>query len=82
MKKLLLLVLIVMFTAVSCTPTDDTDPLRYKGCVVVRKAELLDGWGIRIKLTHSMRDSLGCDYKWIGTPKWEWDKLSAGDTIK
>ena len=82
MKKLLLLALIVMFTAVSCTPTDDTDPLRYKGCVVVEKMDFINGFGIRVKLTHSMRDSLDRDYDWISIPKWEWDKLDVGDTIK
>lgn len=81
MKKFMLLIFIVFIT-ISCKPGFDKDPLRYKGCVVVEKMDFINGFGIRVKLTHSMRDSLDCDYDWISIPKWEWDKLDVGDTIK
>ena len=81
MKKLIFLML-TLFITVSCKPGSDKNPLRFKGCVVVEKMQFLDGWGIRLKLTRSLRDSLDCDYKWIAIPKWEWNKFNVGDTIK
>lgn len=73
--------LLVLLLA-GCTFKDERDPLRYKGCVVINKWTPLNGLEIKLKLTHQLRDSLSCDYMWISVPRWEYDQLNIGDTIK
>ena len=79
MKKLILLAL----TALLIGCYSEEDPLKYKGCVVINKAACApcDG-NIRLKLSPKLRKKYKVDYIWIGTPKWEYDKLNIGDTIQ
>lgn len=79
MKKLLFVLL--GFLVVGCTKKQESDPLRYKGCVVVDKA-YINGYGIKFKLTNHLRDSISRDYLWIRVPKWEFDRFNIGDTIR
>jgi hypothetical protein len=37
---------------------------------------------IKLKLTEELREKAKEDYIWIATPKFEYDKLEIGDTIK
>ena len=82
MKKLLIVITTFMILIVGCTFKDEEDPLRYKGCVVIRKSALFNGNEVKLKLTHRLRKSFGCDYMWIAMPNWEFDRLNVGDTIK
>jgi len=59
----------------------EQDPARYKGCVVVGK-EVFGEFKIKLKLTEELREKAKEDYIWIATPKFEYDKLEIGDTIK
>lgn len=59
----------------------EQDPARYKGCVVIEK-RMFGGFRIKLKLTEEPREKAKEDYIWIATPKFEYDKLEIGDTIK
>ena len=79
MKKLLVLFAALMLVA--CY--DAEDPLKYKGCVVVKKYDnSYDCGNLYLKLTPELRKQYKRDYLTIGVPKWELDKLNVGDTIK
>ena len=78
MKKILLIGLTVLILS-GCR--EEQDPARYKGCVVVGK-EVFGEFKIKLKLTEELREKSKEDYIWIATPKFEYDKLEVGDTIK
>ena len=79
MKKLILLTLATLLTG--CYSAED--PLKYKGCIVVNKENSAYRFGnIYLKLSPKLREKYKADYIWIGTPKWEYDKLNIGDTIQ
>lgn len=79
MKKLILLALTTLL--IGCYSAED--PLKYKGCVVIHKDDCsyISG-NIYLKLSPKLREKYKADYIWIGTPKWEYDKLNIGDTIQ
>ena len=77
MNKLIILVLTVLLMF-SCK---DKNPQKYKGCVVVDKNQAF-GYCLYLKLTPDKSKEVGKDYYTINVPKWEWDQLNIGDTIK
>jgi hypothetical protein len=44
--------------------------------------EVFGEFKIKLKLTEELREKAKEDYIWIATPKFEYDKLEIGDTIK
>ena len=80
MKKILLLISI-LFTA--CADVNNqVDPLRFKGCVVDRKFEIMDLRQLKLKLTATLRDSIGYDYYIIEVSMREYNLFTEGDTIR
>lgn len=82
MKKKIFAIICLAICALvmSCKPYED--PHRYKGCVVVQLGDLTNDSKIYLKLREGLRDSIRKDYLWIRVPKWEWNQLHVGDTIK
>lgn len=62
--------------------SNETDPRRYKGCVVVETSTTCLLGNLKLKLTPHLRDSIGYDYLWIQVPGYELKQLQVGDTIK
>lgn len=78
MKKILLLLMVVLLSGCML----EQNPHKYRGCVVTDKA-VGGGYKIQVKLTPGCKKRLdrGCDYLWFYTVRWEYEKLSIGDTI-
>lgn len=79
LKRIQSVIIVSILCFTSCT---DVNPERYKGCVVIEKADFT----LRLKLTKHLSDSLNSrinkDYIWIYVPKWEIEHYEIGDTIK